>query len=516
MRIRTLAALTACLATAGAVAVTAQATGAEDPGGGGRAASAGPASADAASAGASGASGAEARAVRADFDGDGYADLATGAPGGTADGHPGAGYVLVSYGSPDGVAAPVSTVLSQYSAGVPGDPGEDDRFGHRLVARDLDGDGLPDLAVAAAAEDGDWAGSVTVLWGREGGLTGEGAARVQVPAGGGLGHDLHAGDFDGDGAGDLLVPNTRSDSAEAYSVLYGPFTREGAPARESALIEMKPEDSIDGMAVGDVTGDGADDLVAHFSYQGNAEGGWFWKGGPDGLTRGDDDTTLPNGGSPTIGDFDGDGRGDLAYRSIGLSVEDFPYDKGTVKVIYGTANGPSETRRATFTQDTAGVPGTGERGDQFGARLDAGDANGDGFADLAVGVPYEAIGSTPAAGSVVLLKGGSGGLSAGGAQAFHQDTAGVKGVTEAGDRFGAAVAFQDVTDDGREELAVGAPDENGTGAIWSLRGAAGGLTATGSVAFSPDNFEGPGTDAGARFGAGFAGADTGHYLAGME
>lgn len=510
MRIRTLAALTACLAAAGTAAVTAQATGAEEPDGGARAVPAGTAAAPGV---------ADARTVRTDFNGDGYPDLATGAPGGTAGGHAEAGYVLVSYGSADGIGAAESTVLGQHTAGVPGDPGEGDRFGDRLAARDLDGDGLTDLAVAARAEDGadgDWRGSVTVLWGREGGLTGAGATRVQVPGGGGLGHDLHAGDFDGDGVGDLLAPNTRSDSAEAYSVLFGPFSREGVPARESALIEMKPEDTIDGMAVGDVTGDGADDLVAFFSYQGNAEGGWFWQGGPDGPTRGVDDAELPNGGSPTIGDFDGDGKGDLAYRSIGVSVEDFPYDEGTVKVVYGTANGPSETRRQTFTQDTPGVPGTGERGDQFGARLDTGDANGDGFADLAVGVPYEAIGSKQAAGAVVLLKGGSGGLTAAGAQAFHQDTSGVKGVAEAGDRFGAALAFGDVTDDGRAELAVGAPLENGTGAIWSLRGAAGGLTATGSVAFSPDNFEGPGTGAGARFGAGFADEDAGHYLSGGE
>ncbi|WP_407560104.1 FG-GAP repeat protein [Streptomyces sp. 184] len=511
MRIRTLAALTACLATAGTAAVTAQATGAEDPGGAARTVSASGASfaASGASSAASGA--ADARAVRADFDGDGYADLATGAPGGTVAGHAEAGYVLVSYGSADGVGAPASVVLSQRTAGVPGAPAEGDRFGDRLAARDLDGDGLTDLAVTARSDEGDAAGSVTVLWGREGGLTGAGAARAQVPGGGGLARDLHGGDFDGDGEGDLLVPSTRSDSAEAYTVLYGPFTRAGVPAREGGLIEMKPEDSLDGVAVGDVTGDGADDLVAFFSYQGNAEGGWFWKGGPDGLTR--TDAALPNGGSPTIGDFDGDGRGDLAYRSIGASVEDFPYDKGTVKVVYGTANGPDGTRRQTFTQDTADVPGTGERGDQFGARLAAGDANGDGRDDLAVGVPYEAIGSKRAAGSVVLLKGGSGGLKAAGAQAFHQDTAGVKGVAEAGDRFGAALAFGDVTGDGRAELAVGAPDENGMGAIWSLRGAANGLTATGSVAFSPDNFEGPGaTDAGARFGAGFAGEDAGHYL----
>ncbi|WBB64323.1 FG-GAP repeat protein [Streptomyces sp. WMMC500] len=514
MRIRTLAALTACLATAGTAAVTAPATGAEDRGTAARTAPAAPPGAGVGAGAADSRAAADTRTVRADFDGDGYDDLATGAPGGTVAGHAEAGYVLVSYGSADGVAAPASTVLSQRTAGVPGAPAADDRFGDRLAARDLDGDGLTDLAVTARAEDGDWAGSVTVLWGRESGLTGAGAARAQVPGGGGLGVDLHGGDFDGDGTGDLLVPNTRGEAGQAYSVLYGPFTRAGAPARESALVEMKPEDDVDGMAVGDVTGDGADDLVAFFSFQGNAEGGWFWQGGPDGLTQ---SGTLPSGGSPAIGDFDGDGRGDVAYRSIGASVEDFPYDEGTVKVVYGTAGGPSQTRRQTFTQDTAGVPGTGERGDQFGARLAAGDANGDGRDDLAVGVPYEAIGSKRWAGSAVLLQGGSGGLKARGAQAFHQDTAGVKGVAEAGDRFGAALAFRDVTDDGRAELAVGAPDENGTGAIWSLRGAAGGLSATGSVAFSPDNFEVPGgTGAGSRFGTGFAGEDAGHYLRGAE
>ncbi|WP_326797291.1 integrin alpha [Streptomyces sp. NBC_01808] len=164
------------------------------------------------------------------------------------------------------------------------------------------------------------------------------------------------------------------------------------------------------------------------------------------------------------------------------------------------------------TADAAAVS-AGAAADDRAVRADF---DGDGFADLAVGVPYEAIGSKQSAGSVVLLKGGSDGLKTRGAQAFHQDTPGVKGVAETGDRFGLALAFGDVTGDGRAELAVGAPEENGTGAIWSLRGAAGGLTATGSVAFSPDNFEGPGRTGGARFGTGFADEDLGHYLMGQE
>ncbi|TGB18965.1 hypothetical protein E4099_01110 [Streptomyces palmae] len=39
--------------------------------------------------------------------------------------------------------------------------------------------------------------------------------------------------------------------------------------------------------------------------------------------------------------------------------------------------------------------------------------------------------------------------------------------------------------DGKAELAVSAPQENATGATWSLPGTATGLTATGSVSMTP-------------------------------
>ncbi|WP_435279904.1 hypothetical protein [Streptomyces sp. 1222.5] len=128
--------------------------------------------------------------------------------------------------------------------------------------------------------------------------------------------------------------------------------------------------------------------------------------------------------------------------------------------------------------------------------------NGDGYVDLAVGVPLEAIGSRQAAGAVVLLKGSAHGLSGTGAQALSQDSAGVPGVAEANDRFGSAVRLLDITGDRRAELAISAPQENGSGAVWSLRGTAtNGLTATGSVAVDPTAFGAPTAEAllGARF-----------------
>jgi hypothetical protein len=451
--------------------------------------------------------------VREDFNGDGYQDLAIAAPDGTIAGHARAGYIVVTYGSATGLKTSSRTFISQNTSGVPGVAETDDRFGSQLVARDLDGDGLTDLAVQSSGESitaTNSHGMVTVLWGRAGGLTGEGTATIEAPTGSSgwqVGGNLTGGDFDGDGHADLVMRH--GDDWEMRSVLFGPFSRTGTPAREQQVDMFTTDNSIFAITAGDMTGDGIDDLATFYAYEEHAEGGKFWRGTTSGLST--TPTPLPSAAVATVGDFDRDGKGDLATRTVPNGIiEDLPYDAGTVKIYYGTSTGPSTTRVTTITQNTSGVPGISESGDQFGARLNAGDVNGDGYADLAAGVPFEAIGTKAAAGAVVLLKGGSGGLSGTGAQAFHQDTTGIPGVAEAGDRFGGAVRLLDVTKDGKAELAVSAPQENNTGAVWSLRGTSSGLTATGSIAFNPVDLGTSATNA--RFGASFAN-ESGTYLA---
>jgi FG-GAP repeat len=72
-----------------------------------------------------------------------------------------------------------------------------------------------------------------------------------------------------------------------------------------------------------------------------------------------------------------------------------------------------------------------------------GDFNGDGFADLAIGVPGEDIGDFPSiyedAGAVNVLHGSAAGLTAAGDQQFSQATPGVQGVAEVDDRFGSGL-----------------------------------------------------------------------------
>jgi len=137
-----------------------------------------------------------------------------------------------------------------------------------------------------------------------------------------------------------------------------------------------------------------------------------------------------------------------------------------------------------FTQ----VGGASEAFDSFGWALAAGDFNNDGFADLAVGAPFENLGGAEAAGAVSVLYGSASGLTASGGQLFTQ----VGGAVEDGDFFGFALAAGDFNNDGFDDLAAGAPWERVgslglAGAVSVIPGSAGGLTATGGQLFTQNS-----------------------------
>ncbi|GGV26122.1 hypothetical protein GCM10010277_07490 [Streptomyces longisporoflavus] len=433
--------------------------------------------------------------VREDFDGDGYQDIAVAAPGAKVGGHVWAGYITVRYGSAQGFDPARTTIINQDTPGVPGVPGDNHGFGYAMIARDVDGDGLTDLGLVTREyrPENNVGGSVILLWGRKAGITGQGAVRLGAPANAQVGDDITAGDFDGDGHQDLFMRN--GDDYDYHAVLYGPFDRAGAPAREQQVKVYSTDNSINSTVAGDFNGDGIEDLATFYVYENHAEGGKLWLGTKTGLS------TVPqplgSAAASAVADFDQDGYADLATRIFpNGDTEGTEVDPGTVKIQYGSPSGPGQTRTQSVTQNTAGVPGTSEKGDQFGGRLNTGDTNGDGYPDLAVGVPGEAIGSKAKAGAVVVLKGGRGGLTGTGAQAFHQDTADVPGVAESGDRFGGSVRLLDVTGDGKADLTTGAPGEdpgavvNG-GAVWLLRGSASGVTASKSAAQNPTDIGAP-------------------------
>ncbi|MBE8474458.1 FG-GAP-like repeat-containing protein [Streptomyces justiciae] len=422
--------------------------------------------------------------VRDDFDGDGYQDLAVGAPGGTVGGQPDAGYVVVMYGGPHGLTKDRRTVISRATTGVPGSPAKGEKFGIQLTKGDLDGDGRADLVVGHVSATR----SAVVVWGAKGGLTGGTA----LPA-----STTQAGDFDGDGKLDLaLFKGGRAQGDDPLgttaTVWKGPLTRTGRPAaaRDLDPAGLRYVDVWDG-ATGDVNADGRDELALKVYCGDGSYCTRFYVGSPTGPAPAAGGTFPGGGGGMAIGDFDGDGYGDLAVGNAPDS---------SVTVAAGSASGlaPSSTWRR-FTQDTPGVPGAYEDVDFFGTSVSAADINGDGRADLAVGAPGEEIGYDDGAGIVDVLYGTEAGLTGTGAQAFTQNTAGVPGAAEPGDAFGGAVRLLDINGNGHADLAASAVGENSrAGAVWSLRGRSTGVVTDAAFVFGARTVGAP--DAKAGFG----------------
>lgn len=200
---------------------------------------------------------------------------------------------------------------------------------------------------------------------------------------------------------------------------------------------------------------------------------------------------TPDGGEAfghtvAFGDFDGDGADDLAISHPNEDVGSAP-NAGTVTVVYGSA-----TSQAAFvqqwTRDSPDVDGDPRGGDQFGDALTTGDFDGDGYADLAIGIPGAQVSGRSIAGAVTVLYGSASGLTAAGSQLWHQDVADVEGVAEISDRFGRALATGDFDRDGYDELVIGIPNEdigstNDAGWVQVLKGASSGLTTEGQQSF---------------------------------
>jgi hypothetical protein len=338
-----------------------------------------------------------------------------------------------------------------------------DQFGSTACAVDFNDDGYPDLLISAPASDNNKlsSGAVYIFYGGPDADTVADLTLVGA-ASSFFGQALaSAGDFNGDGAEDLLVGAPFYDSpATSAGAVYLFYGGQDPDTVVDHIFTGEYEGDYFGTAVagvGDINDDTYDDIAigaykADWGTFNDAGRVYLYYGGPSpdyvadmslvGVADGERFGCALAGG-----DFNGDDHGDVAVGAY--SYDSAFINQGRIYLFFGGGSLDS-LADLTITGDSAGY--------KFGWRLSAGKVNADDNDDLVMSSDGVTI-DTFDAGKVYLFDGGPGMDES----PFYTYTLG----RLQHDRLGDAVASGvDINGNGYDEILSGMPDnaDNGTSA----------------------------------------------------
>jgi len=312
-----------------------------------------------------------------DLNGDGFADLAVSAPAWDEE----RGSIHLYLGRPLGFQSSADQSMEGTTSGG--------RLGHSLRgAGDVDGDGFADLLASSASELGIW--SLSIYKGFGGGVNGS-AEHVFTSAEGEELRAASAGDTNGDGFADVVIGalNPSTGTGRALLLL---GSDEGLLSDSPLLLasdETTPGFGASVAGLGDINGDGYSDCAVGASGTETQPGSlYIWLGGPTGIAG----TAIPMA-SPmdanrgfgheitTVGDVNGDGIDDLVVAEESAEVSTWKawlFLGSRAPLMAPTLSLPFEARAS---------------GSCRGCITWAGDSNGDGVDDLVVGTDSSDAGS---------------------------------------------------------------------------------------------------------------------------